>query len=259
MSIFGKIAIFGAGVGLGALGMFIYGVKTVGLENAELKERLEESEKQVKKLDSIIRELVDDLKEQGFDILDTEDISKDDADENVKDKASNEYPPEWPEDRREKMGDKKKHYEKMHESKENQKKSDGGADREHPVDSDEDDSDDSEDDLDDMDGVEMTVNPPIDIDEEVYFIKEEQLRDVPDEYSVLYLTYKGYVDTIYEDESGEEYDYMQREYALGNLMEKEGFPEWIEDMDTVWIRNDKFHTLYEIECYLNDSEDGDEY
>jgi hypothetical protein len=259
MSMFGKVAIFGAGVGLGALGMFIYGVKTVGLENAELKERLEESEKQVKKLDSIIRELVDDLQEQGFDILETEDISKDNADENVKDKASNEYPPEWPEDRREKMGDKKKHYEKMHESKENHKESSSSADREHPVDSDEDDSDDSEDDLDDMDGVEMTVNPPIDIDEEVYFIKEEQLRDVPDEYSVLYLTYKGYIDTIYEDESGEEYDYMQREYALGNLMEKEGFPEWIEDMDTVWIRNDKFHTLYEIECYLNDSKDGDEY
>lgn len=235
MSIFGKIAIFGAGVGLGALGMFVYGVK---------------------KLDSIIRELVDDLQEQGFDILETEGISKDD--ENVKYKTSNEYPPEWPEDRREKMGDKKKHYEKMYESKENHKKSDGGADREHPVDSDEDDSDDSEDDLDDMDGVEMTVNPPIDIDEEVYFIKEEQLRDVPDEYSVLYLTYKGHVDTIYEDESGEEYDYMQREYALGNLMEKEGFPEWIEDGDTVWIRNDKFHTLYEIECWFFDSDEGED-
>ena len=245
MGIFGKVALVGVGIGLGAAGMFIYGVKTVGLENAELKEKLEESEKKVEKLNSIITELVDDLQAQGFDIIDTDEI-----DENAND--STEYPPEWPEDKREKMGDRRRKYDKMHQSKENHDKSEKGAESEHPMDSDEDDSDDSEDDLDDLDGVEMSINEPINIDEEVYFIKENQLRDVPDEYSVLYLTYKGYVDTIYEDESGEEYDYMQREYALGNLMEKANFPEWIEDLDTVWIRNDKFHTLYEIECYLND-------
>ena len=246
MSIFGKVAIFGAGVGLGALGMFIYGVKTVGLENAELKERLEESEKQVKKLDSIIRELVDDLQENGFDILNTDDTgdSEDSVDEDSND--STDLPPEWPEDKREKMGDKKKHYEQMH------RESNKDADSEHPMDSDEDDTDDIPDDM------EMSIDPPIDIEEDVYFIKENQLRDVPDEYSVLYLTYKGYADTIYEDESGEEYDYMQREYALGNLMEKENFPEWIKDGDTVWIRNDKFHTIYEIECWFFDSDEGED-
>lgn len=254
MGIFGKVALVGAGAIMGAAGMFIYGVRTVGLENAELKEKLEKSEKEVKKLDSIIRELVDDLQEQGYSVIDTEQSEIFEDIKNV-DKKETEYSPEWPEDRREKMGDKKKHYEKMHKSKENHDKPDESAESEHPMDSDEDDSDDSEDDLDDM---EMNIDPPINIEEEVYFIKENELRDVPDEYSVLYLTYKGYVDTIYEDESGEEYDYMQREYALGNLMEKDNFPEWIEDLDTVWIRNDKFHTLYEIECYLNDYDDGDD-
>lgn len=242
MDIFGKVALVGFGGILGAAGMFIYGVRTVGLENAELKEKLEESEKKVEKLNSVITELVDDLQAQGFDIIDTENIESNDTEDQ-------EYPPEWPEDRREKMGDRRRKYDKMHESKENHDKPKKGAESEHPMDSDEDDSDDSEDDL---DGVKMEVNEPIDIEEEVYFIKEDQLRDVPDEYSVLYLTYKGLDDAIYEDESGEVYDYMQREYALGNLMEKDNFPEWIEDLDTVWIRNDKFHTLYEIECYLND-------
>ena len=246
MGILGKVALVGFGGILGAAGMFIYGVRTVGLENAELREKLEESEKKVEKLNSVITELVDDLQEQGFDIFDTENIEKDESGEDT------EYPPEWPEDRREKMGDRRRKYDKMHESEKNPDKSEKSAESEHPMDSDEDDSDDSEDVLDDMDGVKMEVNDPIDIEEDVYFIKEDQLRDVPDEYSVLYLTYKGIDDAIYEDESGEEYDYMQREYALGNLMEKDNFPEWIEDLDTVWIRNDKFHTLYEIECYLND-------